>query len=550
MSVFSVYAPVKNENYNVTPFSVNKEYVITTSSFEDRGYILHNGRYQRKKTPVSSSKALNDPINTDGVYMHISYRSLRHMFYNEEGGSLNNIESPDIEDLERNLHLTSSAIYFPYYDYGEGIQRESLTLTDLDNSIILKDDGYGNLYDMSIDTSSFSSYDNVIIGLYFDDLINHTKDGKGYLISGSLKYRSTNHTPEYNAEVVNATLQEGVTINSTSFGSSLLLSSSYIHLKNNEYVSYDLEDNFAVSFWIKTEASSSLESQYIISKRGTLESLKYGDYQDCNEKGELINRRGLYPVVEDVKTNVYPLSFEYISSGSDLGKIRFRRSDGSTSITMITSGSVNDGSYHHICFSKSGSLLSLYLDGNIEASGSDVADQVYNYHDYVFGALNRKRDQSLNGSLFDVKLYDTYLESSEVSAMATTSSIAIRQTSKVGNVFYKTGVVAVTSPLNKYHDIFDNNYQIYYKNTVTHYEISTYVVIDKEKFNYTFNPTATEGGKSSRYIPEMISGSLNPYITTIGLYNHRNELVAVGKLGSPIRKRDDVNFNIHIKMDY
>lgn len=549
MSTFSTYAGVKKDNFAVTPYSVNKEYVITTASFASRGYVLYEGRYKRSITPISSSKAQNDPVNLDGTYMHIAYRSLRHRYYNKEKSALYNAELPAVDELHRNLFLTSSAIYFPYYDYGEGIKRNSFILTDVDNNIIIRDDGNGNLYDSSITTASFASSDNIILDLTWDTLIPYTKDGVGSIVSGTFDFKSSNHSPDQPAVLRNVTLQSGLVISGSNFGSSLYFSSSYVHVKNNKYLTFDTNEDLSVSFWIKTNTNTDQESQYLISKRGTFEYIKYGDYTDFNDKGESINKRGLYPVEENVQTTIYPLSFEYLSSGSNLGKIRFKRSDGNSTITMLSTNTVNDNNYHHVCFSKSGSNLYLYIDGVVQVSGSDVSGDVFNYHDYVIGALDIGGSKAFEGSLFDVKIYNTALSSIEVTAMATTSSIACRQTANVGNIFYKTGVAAITSPFKKYHDIFNGNYNICYRNTVTHYEMSTYVVIDREKFNYTFNPTATEGSKGGRYIPEMISGSLTPYITTVGLYNADNMLVAVGKLASPLRKRDDVDTTLLIRID-
>jgi hypothetical protein len=40
-----------------------------------------------------------------------------------------------------------------------------------------------------------------------------------------------------------------------------------------------------------------------------------------------------------------------------------------------------------------------------------------------------------------------------------------------------------------------------------------------------------------------------PYITTVGLYNDKGQLLAIGKLGTPIRKRDDVDLNIIVRFD-
>jgi hypothetical protein len=47
-----------------------------------------------------------------------------------------------------------------------------------------------------------------------------------------------------------------------------------------------------------------------------------------------------------------------------------------------------------------------------------------------------------------------------------------------------------------------------------------------------------------------VSGTVRPYITTIGLYNDKAELVAIGKLANPVTKLDDVDMNFIIRWDY
>ena len=40
------------------------------------------------------------------------------------------------------------------------------------------------------------------------------------------------------------------------------------------------------------------------------------------------------------------------------------------------------------------------------------------------------------------------------------------------------------------------------------------------------------------------------YITTIGLYNDNNELMAVSKLSEPLKKTPDVEFTLRVRLDY
>jgi hypothetical protein len=48
----------------------------------------------------------------------------------------------------------------------------------------------------------------------------------------------------------------------------------------------------------------------------------------------------------------------------------------------------------------------------------------------------------------------------------------------------------------------------------------------------------------------FVSGSdFAPYVTSIGLYNDAGQLLAIGKLAQPIRKRNDVDMNFLIRID-
>ena len=48
----------------------------------------------------------------------------------------------------------------------------------------------------------------------------------------------------------------------------------------------------------------------------------------------------------------------------------------------------------------------------------------------------------------------------------------------------------------------------------------------------------------------MVTGSdFRPYITQVGLYNDFGDLLAVAKLGAPLKKRQDVDVTINVKFD-
>ena len=68
------------------------------------------------------------------------------------------------------------------------------------------------------------------------------------------------------------------------------------------------------------------------------------------------------------------------------------------------------------------------------------------------------------------------------------------------------------------------------------------------KFNYSSNPTYVSGSK----IRVKNIGQDNPvaYVTTVGLYNSSNELLAVAKLSEPLKKSVDNELTIRVRLDY
>ena len=89
------------------------------------------------------------------------------------------------------------------------------------------------------------------------------------------------------------------------------------------------------------------------------------------------------------------------------------------------------------------------------------------------------------------------------------------------------------------------------KAQVTFYEHEIICKIRKHEFNFTQNPSIRrDREKDTSLIESYVTSSyFNPYITTIGLYNDNQELVAVAKLANATPKRDDVDMNFIIRFD-
>lgn len=78
-------------------------------------------------------------------------------------------------------------------------------------------------------------------------------------------------------------------------------------------------------------------------------------------------------------------------------------------------------------------------------------------------------------------------------------------------------------------------------------------VIHPSEFNYSlYNPSVSKSlfsDASTRPLSLMQSGMLAPYVTTIGLYNSNNELIATGKLSNPIQRSFDTTQTFIVKFD-
>ena len=68
------------------------------------------------------------------------------------------------------------------------------------------------------------------------------------------------------------------------------------------------------------------------------------------------------------------------------------------------------------------------------------------------------------------------------------------------------------------------------------------------KFNYSSNPSYTNNSKI--VVKNDESDLPVAYATTVGLYNARNELLAVAKLSEPLKKSPENEMTLRVRLDY
>ena len=72
--------------------------------------------------------------------------------------------------------------------------------------------------------------------------------------------------------------------------------------------------------------------------------------------------------------------------------------------------------------------------------------------------------------------------------------------------------------------------------------------VPHNKFNYSANPTYVSASKL--VVKNKASDNPVSYITTVGLYNSNNELLAVAKLSEPLKKDPTNDITIRVRLDY
>ena len=90
------------------------------------------------------------------------------------------------------------------------------------------------------------------------------------------------------------------------------------------------------------------------------------------------------------------------------------------------------------------------------------------------------------------------------------------------------------------------NFTIQSEETVTSNYV--FVRVRNSEFNYSTNPSYITGSGELRH--DVMINTPQAYITTVGMYNDNNDLVAVAKLSKPLLKDFTKEALIRIKLDY
>lgn len=554
MSIPSTFAPISPNDFTLTPVIVNKRFELTSTSLATTasGYLLVDGLYTTIKTPIGAPQAENDPTNSiDKSYKAVVWQSINHMYYKNPYNPMETFEHANRRYTFKELHQTASILSIPYMDYGDQIKPWSFEYTG--STFNFKDDGNGNLFDNSINTGSFTARHAVIGYWGFNDVFRKFRRGYGTIDKGLIKFTSHIFEPDIDCGVKGVFFEPGVMINSTSSGMQATFNNSgYILTHNRPEFNFASEEDFTISFWINIPPSQSFYAENyssIISKKGAIYKQVFGDEEKYNANGLLVSTPHTSQSLQNQKTDIFSYDISLITSGSNANKINFKRSDGISTLSLVSSTVLNPNTYYNICVTKSGSLVTLYKNGSAEASGSDPTIHPINSNLILFGSNNLDYEYGFSGSLDEIRMYDYACNQSEILTLSDNTTSALYQTAWVGNIFYRKGIVVLTPFDPKYKQAFsDANLKIHYRGTHVIYQYEALCRIKAGAFNNTRNPTALVSPTSDLYSNDFTS-SLYPYATSIGLYDDKGSLLAVAKMGQALQMRNDVNLNLLVTWD-
>jgi len=218
------------------------------------------------------------------------------------------------------------------------------------------------------------------------------------------------------------------------------------------------------------------------------------------------------------KEKLFPGTFNLRLSGSDgTNQSLIQLTDNSTQVTTLNY--CDAGRVFDIVSGSNGASTTSIISGS-SAAGYTISGSYGKFLPDVGLILLNARALSLSASLGGIGL--TPGTSNNSTTLGTTNS----------NLF---------SAIQK-----GGSFQLNSEETITSDYI--FVRIKNNDFNYTTNPSMISGS-GEFYYPSLVN---NPetFITTVGMYNDNNELLAVAKLSKPLSKNFTKEALVRVKLDF
>lgn len=158
------------------------------------------------------------------------------------------------------------------------------------------------------------------------------------------------------------------------------------------------------------------------------------------------------------------------------------------------------------------------------------------------------------------KYYGNYIQPNSLQVIISASSIPsgsyrddgegniISSSTHAGNIIYEDGILIFTGTGSGVGTTFSAS-NIEFQSSITLYETQYKCTIRANEYNYSLNPSLLKSGSTDTYKDFVTGSDFSPYVTTVGLYNENQELIAVGKLAQPLPTSQTTDTTILINID-
>ena len=550
-----IFKKLSAYDYQITPFKAHKAYTFSGNKTGSGVYFLEGyhmfGNFQPNDSllePTNSITSASDSYH----YKRTVWNSVNSLYYKfaREGYKSNGpnkiktfpfygetLGDYGLRYQERFIGSTVAVISLPQNTYGESIKPNTVKLVDNDYNITLRDDGFGNLYEVGVNTGSAVS-DKGLIGYWpFND-----KDTHYYNFLETSQSCTTTTLKDKSILGSNSTKVSG----SPQFISdnTKISSSAGLYFKTDDYI--EGTGSLPYSPLNKDMNIRSVSFSFSGSKGGQFIQLCTDDTFETSS----IKHNWRIGLKNDNK-----LYFDtVIQSGS--------QATASYSSSLSTSNTFNQGHHHCVC-QISGGIKQIWMNGEKVASENvvfteirrkkNVADVLVESTHYIRPTMNKfgsyRFGKGYEGYLDEVRFYNRTLDSDEISTLNTHPS----NQNFVGNVFYHQGLITITNREQRYKNTFRNppENSVSYKGDITIYEHEVTCNVNKGEFNQTLNRTVRKYSdpNNENLRSALTSSQFTPYVTTIGLYDDDYNLIAIGKLAEPVRNDPDVDKTFVIRWD-
>ena len=495
------------DSVTLTKFHPTKEWTVQLSETSSYGIKVISSSY-------SELTNINSFTETNNIYYMVN-----RMFY-EQGKSAYYYSSRDIDNKDiKFLYPETSIIFIPKNVFGDRIRAGSMQISSSANTIKISDNYDGQLIDDN--ATSIVSDTNLVGWWSFDDGYKTNSVQATYNSTSKIQDSLPMHISNAKFTTGIQNIRHAATFDGTGYGT----------VEEYSYIKFEKSSNFAISFWLNIPVSQSIVSS---------------SYNTIISKGSELERK--YPFKIDLYNH---------TDTTNTRKLRAYRKD-KFGETVITSSALTAGQFNHIVFQKTGSLLYLYVNNTLESSASDstntntyFTDEVSNLFIGGYASSSREGVPELSGSVDELRIYNKGLTTTEIGYLHSNPY----NTNIIGNVYYKHGIVVINNQSGSYNTVYKSSSdKLKYESVIEVKELRVELTKTANEFNFTLNPSVFVKAKSfdQKELISSISSSFNdfsPYITTIGLMNAEQEVLAVAKLKKPLKSNQDLPIKFVIRMD-